>query len=99
MKVVKNAVSLKTAVLLFAGIAVLGMPAAAQQEVSPDHFDDKPAAAQSHKPAPQASKAASAKTKNTASNHRSADPKSKPASQPSSTLKAEAAGQTGANPR
>lgn len=37
------------ALLLFAGL--LAMPAFAQQEVSPDHFDDPPAARQAKKAA------------------------------------------------
>ena len=37
--------------VFFAGLAVLVLPTAAQQEVSPDHFDEKPSAARSHKPA------------------------------------------------
>ena len=43
--------SFKAATLFFAGLGLLTVPMAAQQEVSPDHFDEKPAAARPHKPA------------------------------------------------
>jgi len=38
--------------------AIVGLPVAAQQEVSPDHFDQKPAISQGHKPAPRSSQSA-----------------------------------------
>lgn len=56
MKIVKKP-GLVHAAILFAGL--LTVPAAAQQEVAPDHFEDHPAVAQGKKPAakPQASAA------------------------------------------
>lgn len=59
-------VSLKAAAWFFAGLALLTVPMAAQQEVSPEHFDEKPAAARPHKPAPSARKTATAKSKQNA---------------------------------
>ena len=38
--------------VLFAGLAVLALPLAAQQEVSPDHFDAQQVAARARKPKP-----------------------------------------------
>lgn len=61
-----KAVSLKAAILFFAGLAFMTMPLAAQQEVSPDHFDDKPATARPHKPVPAARKTAAEKSKQNA---------------------------------
>ena len=58
--------------VLFAGLAVLALPLAAQQEVSPDHFDEKPSATQSHKPSP-AHKTATAKSSKSASRRGSSD--------------------------
>ena len=40
------------AVLLIAALAVLTLPLAAQQEVSPDHFDAQQVAARARKPKP-----------------------------------------------
>ena len=55
MKFVKKP-GLVSATLLFAGL--MAMPVMAQQEVSPDHFDDHPASSQSRKPAAQSHKTA-----------------------------------------
>ncbi len=93
MKFVKKP-GLVHAALLFAGLC--SMPALAQQEVSPDHFDDQPAV-HAKKSAPQSHKAAEGRTQ------RSAVPvpvqsKSKPVE--TAVLKAEAdKGQGSQNPR
>jgi hypothetical protein len=58
MSFTRKVISLKTVVLFLAG--GLTVPAAAQQEVSPEHFERMPKAAQSHKPSPQAHRATSA---------------------------------------
>lgn len=47
--------------LLFAGTALLSLSLAAQQEVSPDHFDDQPVVA--HKPAARPNKTVASKKK------------------------------------
>jgi hypothetical protein len=60
MSFIKKVISLKTVVLFLAGC--LTVPAAAQQEVSPEHFERVSKAAQSHKPSPQAHRTASAGT-------------------------------------
>jgi hypothetical protein len=56
--------SLFLAAVLFAGL--LTAPASAQQEVSPDHFDDNPAVARAKKPAAAKTQAASARSHRTA---------------------------------
>jgi hypothetical protein len=94
MKFVKNQ-GLVHAALLCAGL--LTMPAIAQQEVSPDHFDDHPAVAQGKKPAAQSHKAAGVRTQRTAAPV-SAQTKSKPVA--AVVLKADAGkGQASQNPR
>lgn len=55
MKFVKRP-GLASATLLFVGL--MAMPVIAQQEVSPDHFDDHPAASHSRKPAAKPNKTA-----------------------------------------
>jgi len=93
MKFVKKSGWLHAAAL-FAG--VLAMPAFAQQEVSPDHFDDHPAAAQSRKAAPS-HKAAGPKAQHSTT-PASAQAKPKPVEK--EILKADAGkGQASQNPR
>jgi hypothetical protein len=93
MKFVKKP-GLVYAALLVGGL--LTMPAIAQQEVSPDHFDDHPAVSQGRKPATPSHKTAGSQTAHAAPV--SAKPKSKSAQSP--VLKADAGkGQTGQNPR
>ena len=59
MSFTREVISLKTVVMFLAGC--LTVPAAAQQEVSPEHFEIRtPKAAHSHKPSPQAHRATSA---------------------------------------
>jgi len=58
MSFTREVISLKTIVLFLAGC--LTVPAAAQQEVSPEHFERTPKAVQPHKPSPQAHRATSA---------------------------------------
>ena len=59
MSFTRELISLKTVVMFLAGC--LTVPAAAQQEVSPEHFEIRtPKAAPSHKPSPQAHRATSA---------------------------------------
>jgi hypothetical protein len=47
--------------LLFAAAVALSISMAAQQEVSPDHFDDNPVVAKKSKPAPKAASQIAAK--------------------------------------
>jgi hypothetical protein len=47
--------------LLFAAVVLLSISMSAQQEVSPDHFDDNPVAAKNSKPAPKPTKVAAKK--------------------------------------
>jgi hypothetical protein len=47
--------------LLFATVALLSISMAAQQEVSPDHFDDNPVVVKKSKPAPKAQRVAAKK--------------------------------------
>ena len=47
--------------LLFAATVALSISMAAQQEVSPDHFDDNPIVAKKSKPAPASAKQIAAK--------------------------------------
>ena len=98
MKFSKKVVSLKMVGLLIAGLALLAIPATAQQEVSPDRPDNIPTDSQRPKPAAQARKAPAAKRKDIASNRNSSGTKSKPAAPTSGQLKADASG-SGTNPR
>jgi len=47
--------------LLFAAVVLLSISMSAQQEVSPDHFDDNPVVTKKLKPAPKAAKQVAAK--------------------------------------
>lgn len=97
MKFQKKAVSFQIAGTLLAGVALLAVPVMAQQEVAPDHFDEKPSVSQGRKPAHQSHKNA-AKTKGVAPSH-TRETKSKTA-QAAPVLKADAAtNHTDANPR
>lgn len=60
MSFTTKVISLKTVVLFLAGC--LTVPVAAQQEVSPEHFDRTSKPAESRKPSPQARHASSAGT-------------------------------------
>jgi hypothetical protein len=83
--------------LLLAAAALLSVPMIAQQEVSPDHFDEKPSVAQKHKPATRIAKPSAAR-KSDASNH--AASKAKPAPAQSASLRTvESPVQSAANPR
>jgi hypothetical protein len=73
MSFIRKATSLKTAVLFLAGC--LTVPAAAQQEVSPEHFEPTSKAAVSKKPSPQARRATT--TANTQSAGKPAAPAAK----------------------
>jgi hypothetical protein len=84
MKLVKKP-SLLHAAVLFAGL--LTVPAAAQQEVAPDHFEDHPAVAQGKKPAATKSQTASARSRRTAT---SASAQAKPKNVSTTVLKADA---------
>lgn len=94
MKFVKKP-GLLHAALLFAGL--LTVPAVAQQEVSPDHFDDQAAIAHGKKAAAAKSQAAAPR------NHRpvtSASAQAKPKTAQSTVLKADAGkGEPVQNPR
>jgi hypothetical protein len=76
MKSVKN--SVQAMALLFAAVVMLSISMAAQQEVSPDHFDDNPVVARKSKPAPAASRQVAVK-KPSPSNHAVLKPKPAPA--------------------
>jgi len=98
MRFARSVFSAKAALLFVAQVSV-GLPAAAQQEVSPDHFDQKPAISQGQKPTPQARQSAS-QSRLKAVKHRTAAPKAKDASAAPPVLKASAAGnQSATQPR
>jgi hypothetical protein len=80
--------------LLLAASALLSVPMIAQQEVSPDHFDEKPAVVKKHKPATSAAKPSAAKRSD--SSNRVAS-KAKPAPAQSASLQTEP--ETAASPR
>jgi hypothetical protein len=54
--------------LFFAAVVALSISMAAQQEVSPDHFDDNPVVAKKSKPAPAPAKQVAAKKPGPAAN-------------------------------
>jgi hypothetical protein len=94
MKFVKKPGLLHAAVL-FAGL--LAIPAFAQQEVSPDHFDDQPATAQGRKQASPSHKASAAKAQHATAPVAS---QAKPKPVEAVVLKADAGkGQPSQNPR
>lgn len=64
--------------MLFAAVVLLSISMSAQQEVSPDHFDDNPVVAKKSKPAPKPAKQVAAKKPNPAS-HAALKPKAVPA--------------------
>jgi len=98
MRFVKTAVSARSIVLLIAQV-IVGIPAAAQQEVSPDHFDQKPTMSQNQKPAPPARRSASQR-QTQAVKQQPAGHKAKPAPGKPAVLNASAAtNQTGTQPR
>jgi hypothetical protein len=72
MKLAKQ--SLSGIGLLFVAVALLSISMSAQQEVSPDHFDDNPVVTKKLKPAPKAAKQAAAK-KSGPSSHAALKPK------------------------
>ena len=97
MRFVRTAVSARSIVLLIAQV-IVGIPAAAQQEVNPDHFDQNPTMSQNQKPGPPARRSASQKTQ--AVKQQSAGRKAKSAPGAPAVLKASAAtNQTGTQPR
>jgi len=53
--------------LLFAAVVLLSISMSAQQEVSPDHFDDNPVVTKKSKPAPKAAKQVAARKPSPAS--------------------------------
>lgn len=63
--------------LVFAAVVLLSMSMSAQQEVSPDHFDDNPVVTKQSKPAPKSARVAAKKT--SAANHTALKPKTAPA--------------------
>jgi Na+-transporting methylmalonyl-CoA/oxaloacetate decarboxylase gamma subunit len=63
--------------LVFAAVVLLSMSMSAQQEVSPDHFDDNPVATKQSKPAPKPAKVAAKKP--SAANQNALKPKAAPA--------------------
>ncbi|HWG40640.1 MAG TPA: hypothetical protein VN658_08820 [Candidatus Acidoferrales bacterium] len=64
--------------MLFAAVVLLSISMSAQQEVSPDHFDDNPVVAKKSKPAPKPAKQVAAKKTGSAS-HAVLKPKAIPA--------------------
>ena len=64
--------------MLFAAVLFLSMSMSAQQEVSPDHFDDNPVVTKTSKPAPKAAKQVAAKKPSPIS-HAAIKPKATPA--------------------
>ena len=60
--------------LLFAAVVLLSISMSAQQEVSPDHFDDNPVVTKKSKPAPKPAKQVAAKKPSPAS-HAALKPK------------------------
>jgi hypothetical protein len=60
--------------MLFAAVLLLSMSMSAQQEVSPDHFDDNPVVTKKSKPAPKPAKQVVAK-KSSPSGHSALKPK------------------------
>jgi hypothetical protein len=80
---------LRHASLLFA--VLLAMPAWAQQEVSPDHFDDHPAASEGRNPSSPSHKAAATQVQHTAV---PASAQAKPKSVQTAVLKADAGKRT-----
>ena len=95
MKFVRKAVSVRSVVLLIAQV-IVGIPAAAQQDVSPDHFDQKPATSQNQKPAPLARRSAN---QSQTAKQQPAGRKAKPSPGKPAVLNASAAtNQTGTQP-
>jgi len=83
--------------LLLAAAALLPVSLTAQQEVIPDHFDEKPAVAKKHKTATSTAKPSAARRADS-NNH--AATKGKPAPAQSASLQTDGAPvQTAANPR
>jgi len=72
-------------------LAALALPLAAQQEVSPEHFDHKPSAARSHKSALPAHKTTTAGSKKSAGRQGTTAAKAKRKPQAPSVLTADAA--------
>lgn len=64
--------------MLFAVVVLLSISMLAQQEVSPDHFDDNPVVTKKSKPAPKPAKQVAAK-KPSPANHAALKPKATPA--------------------
>ena len=96
MRFVRTAVSARSIVLLIAQV-IVGIPAAAQQEVSPDHFDQKPTVSQNQKPAPPARRSANP---GQTAKQQPAGRKAKPAPGKPAVLNASAAtNQRGTQPR
>lgn len=81
--------------MLFAAVVLLSISMLAQQEVSPDHFDDNPVVAKKSKPAPKPAKQVAAKKPAPAS-HAAIKPKTKPA-RPESAQSSGAPVQTASN--
>jgi len=71
--------------LLFAAVVLLSISMSAQQEVSPDHFDDNPVVTKKSKPAPKPAKQVAAK-KPSAASHIALKPKATPARHESAQL-------------
>jgi len=77
MKLVGEVYPFRAAGLILTGLALLTVPVAAQQDVSPEHFDAKQSATPAPKPAP-----ANNTTKRKQSSHRQNAAAPKPTSKP-----------------
>jgi hypothetical protein len=64
---------------LFAAVVFLSISMSAQQEVSPDHFDDNPVVTRKSKPAPKPAKQVAAKKPSARSGTAALKPKAAPA--------------------
>lgn len=78
MKAVGEVFSFRAAVLFLAGLTLPVVPTAAQQEVSPEHFETRQGAASTPKPAPAHKTTTRKKQSSTKQNAAAPKPKSKP---------------------
>lgn len=82
--------------LLLAAATLLSVPMIAQQEVSPDHFDEKATVVKKHKPATRVAKPSAAKRFDESNQ---TAPKAKTAPAQSASLRTDGAPVQAANPR
>lgn len=82
--------------MLFAAVVLLSISVLAQQEVSPDHFDDNPVVTKKSKPGPKPAKQVAAK-KPASTSHAALKPRAVPAQQHESAQSSTAPVQTASN--